>query len=143
MKLIIITALLLLPLQTNASELTQADCQKIGMAGASAMNNMSKGVPKDRLKAVLPPLESIEDLTDLKDQQMAAELHQSLDEVYAFDPINVTAFMVYKSESCIHRIAGGKVVPYAEAHAELKACSSGSDDDVIECSINAAGATGD
>lgn len=143
MKQVIITALLLLPLQTYASELTQADCQKIGMAGASAMNNMSKGVPKDRLKAVLPPLESIEDLPDLKDQQMAVELHQSLDEAYAFEAINVTAFMVFKSESCIHKIDGKKVVPYAEAHAELKACGSGSDDDVIECSINVAGAVED
>jgi hypothetical protein len=140
MRITLLLISLLIAAPVTAVEFGEQDCQMLGMAGASAMSNFKNGVSKQDTKASLPPL------TDYKDKStneyhLLLAMHDTLDEVYAFDPIDPMAYMVYKSETCIAKAKDVEPVSYADAHPKLNACSNGTfGDHLIECSMKAAGA---
>jgi hypothetical protein len=69
-------------------------------------------------------------------------MHQIVGEVFDYPPLNGTAYIVYKTESC-YQAAWGKAAqkPFATAHEELLACSALPHNELIACSMRVAGAT--
>ena len=130
---------LLITAQVTAAEFNENECQLLGLAGASAMSKFKNGTSKQDMKTTLPLLADYKDKNSTE-YFLVLAMHDTLDEVYAFEPIEAIAFMVYKSESCIAKAKGVEPVSYADAHAKLTACSNGTfGDHLIECSMKAAG----
>lgn len=73
---------------------------------------------------------------------MLAAMHEIVDEVFDYPPLNEAAYVVYKTESC-YQAASHTAEPksFAQAHEELRICSALENDELIACSMRVAGAT--
>jgi len=121
----------------------QRDCERIGFAAASAVGDRARGATREQLLEVLPSLERSEARSDSSDHRVLKAMHEIVDEVFDYPPLNEAAYMVYKTESCYQAEWNGAAPkPFAEAHDALLACSTLEHRELIACSLRAAGADG-
>jgi hypothetical protein len=141
MKLfILVNILLLISTQSMAAKLNQEECESLGLASASIMSNRNKGVSRERLSSALPSLEQPEEKRQSSKYLLLMELHKAVDEVFLYDGLATTVYMVFKSESCLQKVKGNKSTLYEDAYPHLLKCSDPTlGNDIVECSMKAAG----
>ena len=137
--LIILTITSDLSVKSIAEGLGQQECDSLAIAAASFMNNRSNGVSKQSLLSALPSLEQPPFKKQSAKYLLLTEMHQMVQEIFAHDSIDQTVYMVFKSETCIRKMQGQKVISYELAHPELQRCSElSSHQEQVKCSTKAA-----
>lgn len=143
-KLIIVSALwcgVILPALSEPHRRGQQECDSLTIAAASLMNSRNNGATKQGLLSALPSLKQSPYQKDSAKYLLLTKMYQMVEEVFAYDSLDATAYMIFKSESCIRNIQGEEVVSYENAYPELKLCGQlEANDELIECSMKAAGA---
>lgn len=109
-------------------------CATVYKAAASAVANRAAGHGAAQLRAALPAREAI--TGEEVDAQLARVLHEVIDEVYGGEPLDQSAYAVYRTELCVREQAQLPVpASFATVRDALMACGRKEGEARIDCAV--------
>ncbi len=117
-----------------AQDKVSAYCATVYKAAASAVANRAAGHDAAQLRAALPAREAL--TGDDVDTRIARALHEILDEVYGGEPLDQSAYAVYRTEVCVREEARLPVpASFSSVRDRIEACGRLPGEARIDCAV--------